>query len=222
MARYRRIFFIGAAILICAWLAADLWGPRTTSLRRFDPDDVSRIETEMWRSYYGRERLRLFNQVSFLLRQQYRLPFLRSYVVAFHAAKAAFIFKDGANREDYEHALPDLLDYYGAIRRISDTPFDAERAARLELEWWIVHRERDKLPRTDLDEALSALAAEIYSLPAAQFRDHARYRAEAMLLRDRLAQQNGVTETEWQKIHELLQLSWQSLWNAVNSAAPSP
>jgi len=222
MSKYRRAFLIVAAVGMGAVVVADLWGPRTTSLRQFDPEDVAWKETEMWRSYYGRERLRLFNQLAALLRRQYRLPLLRSYVVAFHGAKAAFIFKDGANRTDYERALPDLLDYYSAIRRISDTPFDTDRAARLELEWWIVHRERDNRPRTDLDEALAALAAEVYGLPAAQFRDHGRYRGEAMLLRDRLSEQIGVTEADWQKIHELLRLSWLSLWNAVNPTIPSP
>ncbi|HYR87140.1 MAG TPA: hypothetical protein VE422_23870 [Terriglobia bacterium] len=221
MTKYRRAF-LTAAIFIGVGLAADLWGPRKASLRQFDPGDVAGMETDMWQSYYSGQRLRLFNQLASLLRRQYRLPPLRSYVVAFHGAKAAFVFKDGANRTDYERALPDLLDYYHAIRRISDTPFNADRAARLELEWWVVHRERDKRPRTDLAEAVAALAAEIYGSPAAQFQDHGRYRAEAMLARDQLAGRNDVTEADWQKIHELLDLSWQSLWKAVNPAVPSP
>src|SRR2546425_8682854 len=142
MSKYRRAFLIVAAVGVSTVVVADLWGPHTTSLRRFDPEDVAWKETEMWRSYYRRGRLRLFNQLAPLLRRQYRFPLLRSYVVAVHGAKAAFIFKDGANREDYERALADLLDYYSAIRRISDTPFDTDRAARVELDWWIGHRER--------------------------------------------------------------------------------
>jgi hypothetical protein len=43
-----------------------------------------------------------------------------------------------------------------------------------------------------------------------------------MLLRERLSGQIGVTEADWQKIHELLRLSWLSLWNAVNPTIPSP
>jgi hypothetical protein len=200
-----------------AWVAADLWSPRSTSLRQFDPDDLARLETQMWRSYYDKERLRLFNELAVLLRRQYHMPLLRSYVVAFHAAKAAFVFKDGTTRRDYERALPDLIDYYGAIRRISDTPFDVEKTARLELEWWIVHRQPQSYETGDLDMALAALAAEIYQMPADRFREHSRYRAEAMILRDRLSEQNGVTEADWQKINELLVQSWRSLWQAVNA-----
>ena len=53
-------------------------------------------------------------------------------------------------------------------------------------------------------------------MPMDRFSDHAKYRAEAMLLRDRLAEQGRVTETDWQKIADLLRQSWVSLWHAVN------
>jgi hypothetical protein len=137
-------------------------------------------------------------------------------VVAFHAAKAAFIFKDGTDRQEYERALPDLVDYYTAIRRISDMPFDIPKTARLELEWWIVHRTRGAHEAGDLDAALAALSAEIYHMPAERFREHAKYRAEAMILRDELSEENGVTEGDWQKINQLLLQSWRSLWQVVN------
>lgn len=208
-----------AAAAVAVWAAADLRAPRSTKLRQFDPEDVARLETQMWRSYYGKERLRLFNQLAVLLRHQYRMPLLRSYVVGFHAAKAAFIFKDGVKRSDYERALPDLIDYYAAIRRISDTPFDVTRAARLELDWWIVHRQRESHASGDLDEALADLAAEIYQMPADRFREHGKYRSEAMTLRDELAEKTGLREGNWRKINELLLQSWRSLWHAVNDDA---
>jgi hypothetical protein len=216
----RKIFSAVIVVLVATtvWAGVDLWGPRSTNLRQFDPDLVARLDTDMWRSYYDRERLQLFNQLAFLLRQQYRMPLLRSYVVGLDAAKAAFIFKDGKHRTDYERALPDLVDYYSAIREVSETPFDIERAARLELEWWIVHRERESHPAGDLENALAALSAEIYQMPADRFADHAKYRADAMLLRDRLAESGSVTDADWQKIQELLRQSWRSLWNEVNHA----
>ena len=69
---------------------------------------------------------------------------MRSNVVAYRAAHAAFVFKDGHERAEYERALPDLVEFYTALRGVSDTPFDVDEAARRELEWWIVHRERDR------------------------------------------------------------------------------
>jgi hypothetical protein len=40
-------------VLAGAWAAYDLYGPRTAHLREFDPDEVARLETAMWRSYYA-------------------------------------------------------------------------------------------------------------------------------------------------------------------------
>ena len=208
--------FVAAAAALAAWIAIDLWSPVSSNLRTFDPEQVAQLDTDMWRSYYDKERLKLFNQLSVLLRQQYRMPFARSYVVAFHAAKAAFVFKDGKGRSDYERALPDLLAYYQAIRNVSQTPFDVNRAAKLELEWWIVHRERRERPAGDLDRALADLAAEVYQMPASKFTEHGRYRAEAMTIRDDQAEKGALSEADWNHINDLLRRSWLSLWEAVN------
>jgi hypothetical protein len=203
-------------LLLAAWAAYDIYSPRKTSLRDFDPDEVARLDMAMWRSYYSRQRVRLFAQACELLRTQYRLPFWRSNAVAYRAAKAAFVFKDGHSRADYERALPDLLSFYKSIRSVSDTDFDPERAARLELEWWIVHRERKAHAPGDLDRALADLEAELYRVPADRLAEHARLRAEAMDIRDTKAEQGGVTEEDWARIDELLHQSWRSLHAAVN------
>ena len=216
--RRRALAIIAAlALALVAWVAYDLYAPRRTSLRDFDPDEVARLETAMWRSYYSRQRLRLFTQMSELLRTQYRLPLWRSNAVAYQAARAAFVFKDGHSRADYERALPNLVSFYRSIREVSDTDFDPERAARLELEWWIVHRERARHAPGDLDRALADLASEIYRVPAERLAEHARLRAEAMDIRDTKAEQGGVTEEDWKRIDELLHESWRSLHRAVNS-----
>ena len=169
----------------------------------------------MWRSYYSRERFLLFRQLSELLRTQYRLPFLRSNLTAYHAAKAAFVFKDGKSRADYEKALPSLISFYTELRKVSNIQFSVERAARLELEWWIIHRERAKYQPGDLERALAELAAEVYQVPAEKMMEHARLRAEAMRIRDTKAEEGGVTEEDWRKIDELLRASWQSLYSAL-------
>jgi hypothetical protein len=204
-------------VALLAWVAYDLYTPRRTSLRDFDADEVARLDTAMWRSYYSRERLRLFGQLAELLRTQYRLPFWRSNAVAYRAAHAAFVFKDGHGRADYERALPDLRSFYQSIRQVADTDFDTERAARLELEWWLVHRERGAHPPGDLPRALADLAAELYRVPAERLSEHARLRAEAMEIRDTKADEGGVTEEDWRRIDELLHQSWRSLHTVVNS-----
>lgn len=212
--------FIGLLItgaLLAVWIAFDLYTPHKVDIRDFDADEVARLDTAMWRSYYSRERLRMYSELTELLQKQYKLNFWRRQLIAFRAAKAAFIFKDGKMRADYEKALPDLEKFYGEIRDISTTDFDAKRAAKFELEWWIVHRERQNYKEGDLARALAETAAEIYQMPAENFLEHGHYRAEAMKIRDRKAEQGGVTEEDWQKIDELLHESWRSLHKAVNT-----
>jgi hypothetical protein len=217
--KWRRILLIPGVIVaaLIVWVVIDLYGPRTSHLRDFDPDEVARLETAMWRSYYDKQQVRLFNQLAELLRKQYNMPLVRSNRVAYQAAKAAFIFKDGRQRSDYEKALPNLVDFYGSVREVSDTPFDVNRAARLELEWWIIHRERAKHAEGDLDRALAELQAEIYHVPVEKLMEHARLRAEAMRIRDTKAEIGAVTEADWATIGELLRRSWRSLSRAVRS-----
>lgn len=216
----RRLRWVILAILLIGlgWLGFDLYGPRKHSLRDFDPNEIARLETDMWRSYYAKQRVKLFNQLAELMRSQYGMPLATSNAVAYQAAKAAFVFKEGKKREDYEKALPNLVKFYQAIHDGADVDFDVEKAAKLELEWWIIHRQRHKFKPGDLDRSLAELPAEIYRIPAERLMEHARLRQEAMTIRDKKAEEGGVTEADWQKIHELLQASWKSLFDVVNAS----
>ena len=217
--RKKRVLLTCILVLfaISGWVLYDLYAPRTAHLREFDADEVARLETAMWRSYYEKAQVQLFKQLSELLRTQYDMPLIRSNQVAYYAANAAFVFKEGRQRSDYEEALPDLVKFYQSLRNISDIPFDINRAARLELEWWIIHRERAKHPPGDLAHALAELQAEIYRIPIERLQEHGRLRAEAMTIRDTKADTGGVTEADWAKIDELLHQSWRSLAVAVKS-----
>ena len=217
----KRIVFRSIAIVLMLLVGAllyNLYYPRTAKMREFDPNEVARLETAMWRSYYDKKQVQLFNQLSELLRTQYHMPRVRSNQVAYYAANAAFAFKDGKTQADYEKALPELLKFYGAIRKISDIPFDVDRVARLELQWWIVHRERWKRRADELPRALAELQSAIYGVPVEQVLEHGRLRAEAMKIRDTKAD-NGtaMSEEDWSKINELLSQSWRSLAQAVKA-----
>jgi len=211
-----RVAALVLALVICAVLY-DLFYPRKARLREFDADEVARLETAMWRSYYEKQRVRLFNEATELLRTQYHMTPVKSNVVAYYAANAAFVFKEGKQRSDYEKALPDLITFYRYLHNMGDIDFDVYKVAKLELEWWIIHRERAKHSPGDLDRALAELQAAIYNVPVERLMEHGRLRAEAMAIRDTKAEQGGVTEADWSRINELLQQSWRSLAQAVKS-----
>lgn len=211
--------FIGVIAVIAVmaiWIAADLYRPYKVDIRAFDADEVARLDTAMWRSYYSRSKLKLFSELGDLLESEFHFPFWRRQLVAFYAARSAFVFKDGKTREDYEAALPDLESFYAQIHDVSMTDFDVDQAAKLELEWWIVHRQRQDHPVGDLARALADGAAAIYSVPASELKDYGDLRAEAMEIRDSKAETGGVTEDDWHRIDDLLHRSWRSLHTAVN------
>jgi hypothetical protein len=202
--------------LLAVWVAADLNTANRHSLRDFDGHEVGRLETEMWQSYYGHEKFKLFRELAELLRRQYHLPLWQSYIGAYHAAHAAVVFQAGHNRAEYMRALPGLERFYSLIHQHSETPFDVKKVAALELEWWIVHRERAQHQARDLPDSLAELQAAIYLQPASLFADHAKARAEAMLLRDEGAQAGTLSDADWRNIAMLLDRSWMSLRAAVS------
>jgi hypothetical protein len=212
----RRLTVLGLIVLaLVTWAGIDLYAPRTSHLKEFDADEVARLETDMWRSYYDKRQVKLFFELAELLRKQYNMPLIRSNRVAYNAAKAAFVFKRGKQRSDYEKALPDLIAFYKAVREVSDVAFDVDHVAKLELEWWIIHRQRAQHAGEDLARSLAELQAEIYHVPVEKLMEHGRLRAEAMSIRDDKAEAGGVTEADWAKIDELLRGSWRSLSQAV-------
>jgi hypothetical protein len=99
---------------------------------------------------------------------------------------------------------------------VSEVPFDPRRAAALELEWWIVHREVDDHPPGDLEAALAELAAELYQVPAERLWTHAARRAEAMTIRDRTSRREvGVLDDDWDRIEAVLWVAWKALADEV-------
>jgi hypothetical protein len=218
LTRRRTLLALTAAVtagISAFWMVHDLADPNLHDLRDFDGHEVGRLETAMWKSYYEHRKLALFTELAELLRRQFHFPFLRSCVGAYYAAHAAIVFQAGRSHADYVHAMPDLERYYALIRSSSATPFDAHRAASLELDWWIIHRERSHHQADDLYRALAQLQSEIYQSPEQQFDEHARTRGEAMLLRDAGAEKGSTSDADWQRIAKLLDQSWTSLRMAV-------
>ncbi len=200
-------------LLLTSWILTDMLVPRRGNFCRFDPAAVARLDAGMWRSYYERKPLALLWQSAELLRKQVHAPFWRSFTLAYYAARAAFVFKDGETRADYVLALPSLEKFYGGIARLSTKPMDEKRAARNELEWWIIRRERAKHPPAEWATLQAQIAADLYRLPVAACQQYGNLRTQAMLYRDN--RNTTMTEADWQRVEQLLRQSWQSLSHAV-------
>lgn len=209
------MWVLAALSALLLLLTIDLFGPRRTDIRVFDPVEVARLDTAMWRSYYDKKPLPLFFQLAELLRDQFGFPPARSLLASSYAARAAFVFKRGRSRADYELAIPDLIRYYQAIHDISVTPFDVKRTAELELEWWIVHRARLGQGGVPLEQSLAVAAAELYGAPVDRMDVYAAERRVAMDIRDTKAAAGGVTDADWREIERHLVASWTALSRAI-------
>jgi hypothetical protein len=193
------------------YAGVDLLWPVNADLRGFDPASLGAQETGMWRAYYERKPVLLFFELSHMLRSQFGFPPLRSILGAIHASRAAFVFKDGKSRIDYERSLPMLREYFSEIHRTGNIDFDVERAASTELEWWIVHRERDRYSPGALGKACAEAASALYGIPPESTLEHGKLRAAAMIVRDTCAASGGVSEENWRQIDVLLESCYQSL-----------
>ena len=103
----------------------------------FDPDELARLETRMWKAYYRRQPARLFLLLIEALHAQARVSWPRTLAASLLLTKAAAGFARSSG--DYERFAPDI----GRAYRLLGLPehVDAEAVARHELRWWVVRRE---------------------------------------------------------------------------------
>lgn len=212
-----RTRWLGVALgfAVAAVVLFDLYGPQRGHLADFDPTVAARLEAAMWRSRQSGDDGTLFRLTAERLRAQFHLPFLRSYSAAYALARAAYLFDRGRARSEYERVVPHMTSYFAAIDRVNRAGFEPARVARLELEWWIVRRQRSERPPEDLEIAIAAVDGALYGVPTEMLQSHAQLRAEALAVRDAGTSVGGVEAVDWRQVEELLRQSWVALQEAV-------
>ena len=78
-----------ALALICGAIGAYASWPRHADLRGFEPAEIARLETAMWRDYYDKRYPALFYHLYELSRTQFGFSPLDSFRIALAAAQAA-------------------------------------------------------------------------------------------------------------------------------------
>jgi hypothetical protein len=102
-----------AAVLFAAWFVVRAPGPH--SIRQFDPDRTADLETDMWKAYYAKQKLRLFGLLVEMLHEQHHYSWWTATVDGFYLARAAATFGDATGH--YEVVLPGRRLLPGARRR---------------------------------------------------------------------------------------------------------
>ncbi|WP_342730208.1 hypothetical protein [Bradyrhizobium sp. B117] len=204
---------LGAAAglaLVAAYAAV----PRQADLRAFDPAEMARLETAMWRDYYDKRYGALFYHLYESTRTQFGFSPLRSLHIAFSAAEAARTFQPTRSRREADAALPALAAYYRDFAPAAPVAFDVAEAARLELDWWQARREA-VAPR-DYGLTIARVTALTYGKSAddSGIQQFGIARAEAMAFRD--SRGEGIAVADWATIEGRLGEAYRSLKASVS------
>ena len=155
------------------------------SARTFDPSAMARLESAAWLAYYRHEWVRVLAASVGLVRCGFGLPWPRTLWGAWLVLRANMVWApypdndpDGARR---------LMTKFYEIAGVGGAGFDPVKAARLEVEWWRVHRalqHEDPGEVADLGDAVAALYSYTYDVPMDEVRESGRLRADAMVVCD--------------------------------------
>ena len=144
------------------------------------------METDLWMTYYRREWVRFLVLSVRVVRSTFGMDWIRTVHGAWLVLRANQLW--APSQGDPDGARRCMSRFYGLLRLTYGEPASPVHAARLEVEWWAVHREHQRGDNGDsgpLVTALARLYAYAYSTDEAAVRPAAEHRARAMDISDR-------------------------------------
>jgi hypothetical protein len=161
-------------------------------MRTFDPVRIGRLETIAWVAYYRREWLRFLRAAVGLTYEAFHLGWWGTAYGAWLVLRANQLWAPYPDN-DPDGARRTMRRFYALVAARHGESFDVDVAARLEIEWWRVHRhlqrEEGSGSEQRLVDALAALWAHVYDVEATAPRQAASERATAMRHSDRWVQE---------------------------------
>ncbi len=154
--------------------------------RSFDPSRVAGLECAAWVAYYQRRWLRLLVVAVGLVRAGLGMSWPRTVRAAWLALRAIQLWAPLAGN-DPERARRYMRRFYALVQASYGQPRDPAESARLEIEWWRVHRVAQQAAPGAGDELVDALArlyAFVFGVPESAVRPAAVHRCRAMKISD--------------------------------------
>jgi hypothetical protein len=160
---------------------------RPSRLRSFDPVRVADLEFRAWVGYYRRDWPVVLRASVGLVRAGFGMDWLRTLHGAWLVLRANQLWAPADNNPDGARRC--MRRFYGLLRISYGEPRDVAEAARREVDWWRVHRERQHAADyadgdDELVDSLVRLYTFLYGEPEAAVRPAAVHRTEAMDLSD--------------------------------------
>jgi hypothetical protein len=187
-------------------------------IRNFDPRKVAHYEKENYVAYYQKDWLKLFRVSVAMVKEAFALSWLQAvygaYLVA-RAEMAAAPFPDN----DIPLAESYMKRFYQFIKNVHREDFDTALAAKLDVNWWVIHRRLFGNPENqELVDAVACLYEEVYGAESEKFKEAAYHRAMGMLYSDRWVNEGKPLNSPLLvKEEEALYLGYKTLKEAINS-----
>jgi hypothetical protein len=189
--------------------------PGRSPLTAFDPEAVGRQEQRAWQAYYLHQWPQLFDLMLRMTRSAFGLSLPQAVYASYLNTQAQVVWSRQGAADGLAEAY--MLKFYEYVREPVGGTYDSVKAAKLEVQWWAIHRNRDQYPdHAALAHALADTYAEVYRLPAERLLPAGEARAAAMDLSDRWNREGKDPNSPLlEEIATLLVQSYRSLSEAV-------
>jgi hypothetical protein len=187
-------------------------------IRNFDPRKVAHYEKENYVAYYQKDWLKLFRVSVAMVKEAFALSWPQAVYGAYLVARAeiaAAPFPDN----DIPTAEMYMRRFYEFIKKIHKENFDTALAAKLDVNWWVVHRKLfGNAENQELVDAVACLYEEVYGAESEQFKEAAYQRAMGMLYSDRWVNEGKPADSPLlAQEEEALYLGYKALKAAINT-----
>ncbi|MBI5878069.1 MAG: hypothetical protein HZB53_10475 [Chloroflexi bacterium] len=185
----------------------------------FDPDQVAYFEKAGWEAYYARNWPRAFMLLVQLNRAQFRMNWLDALAAALDTVRASIAFAP-LDRSDVLKATQFIERFYARARRTLGLKADAATLARLEMDYWVVHRQlaiaRARNPQDGdigpMVESLVRLHAALFEVDEARVRTSAELRARAAEVVDLITSHRSTdVPGDWRRVEDYLQRAYRAV-----------
>jgi hypothetical protein len=153
-------------------------------IRNLDPRKLAHYEKENYVAYYQKDWLKLLRVSVSMVKESCGLSWTQAIYGAYLVARAEMAFAPFP-KNDIPLTEAYVRRFYQFLKKVHQEDFDVERAVKLEVNWWSVHRRLFGNPENrELVEALTCLYEEIYGAESDKFKEAAYQRAMGMLYSD--------------------------------------
>lgn len=187
-------------------------------IRNLDPRKLAHYEKENYVAYYQKDWLKLLRVSVGMVKEAFGLSWLQAIYGSYLIARAEIAFAPFPNN-DIPRTEAYVKRFYDFVRKVHKENFNVERATKLEVNWWSIHRQLfGNSENQELVEALTCLYEEIYGTPSIKFKEAAYQRAMGMLYSDLWVNQGKPANSPLLvKEEEALYQGYKALKEAINS-----